>query len=479
MMTEHDKESDKVELTKNGIELNELNSLRETQCRNYGSDEFAQSQYTNFKEECKKLPLKSYILAIFNMMHAILGSGIIGMPFALKLSGYGLFVISTAFATFASSFSLIILIKLANDFGVNTYQEVSRYALGNIGWYFSSFVQLCFPFVATVSYNVIVGDTLVRLFKRVLNNDNTLLTNRYFVSTLSCLLIALPLSLYHNVQKFGKWSIIATSGIVFLAVFAVVENFTFPEKFDVNWYFGHVGFPEGFAIVCHSITCQHNAFSIYNSLKQRNESAWIVICIIATVMAGVLLMIFGFVGYSITGSWTEGHFLNNFCYHDTLANVARFIFMLDILMESPFECFAGREVVQNNLRKILSRPIEVSPPFWEHIVISCLFIILSLIVSFSTTCLSIVLDVSGGIFAVIVCFILPNICYIVTNKLGLRHWSNILPLIFLIIGFAIVIKTIVNVIRQIISDVKCHGDTDMFYCVNKTFIYTNFSVTHT
>ena len=70
-------------------------------------------------------------------------------------------------------------------------------AFGTPGYVIQTFFQFIYPFVAMISYNVIVGDTVTTVVIRVTGIDpSALIVQRQFVIIVITLLITLPLSLY-------------------------------------------------------------------------------------------------------------------------------------------------------------------------------------------------------------------------------------------------------------------------------------------
>jgi len=71
-------------------------------------------------------------------------------------------------------------------------------AFGRPGFYILSLLQFVYPFLTMISYNVVVGDTVTYVVKRLLNvtQDDAYFVNRQLVAFLTSLLITLPLSLY-------------------------------------------------------------------------------------------------------------------------------------------------------------------------------------------------------------------------------------------------------------------------------------------
>lgn len=102
-----------------------------------------------------------------NYINSILGSGIVGIPYALHKAGFGFGLFLLIALAIITDYSLSLLVKSANLAGVTSYQDLVHVAFGRPGFYLLTLLQFIYPFIAMISYNVIIGDTVTKVFKRV------------------------------------------------------------------------------------------------------------------------------------------------------------------------------------------------------------------------------------------------------------------------------------------------------------------------
>lgn len=102
-----------------------------------------------------------------NYINSILGSGIVGIPYALHKAGFGFGLFLLVALAFVTDYSLSLLVKSANLAGVTSYQDLVHVAFGRPGFYLLTLLQFIYPFIAMISYNVIIGDTVTKVFKRL------------------------------------------------------------------------------------------------------------------------------------------------------------------------------------------------------------------------------------------------------------------------------------------------------------------------
>ena len=84
--------------------------------------------------------------ASFNTINSIIGSGIIGVPAAIREAGFSVGVVLLVLIGVMSEYTLIILVSTANSVGCSSYQEVMRKAFGKIGYLLAAFEQFVVAF---------------------------------------------------------------------------------------------------------------------------------------------------------------------------------------------------------------------------------------------------------------------------------------------------------------------------------------------
>ncbi|XP_019624471.1 PREDICTED: sodium-coupled neutral amino acid transporter 3-like [Branchiostoma belcheri] len=75
----------------------------------------------------------SFGMSVFNLMNAILGSGILGLAYAMSESGVVLFTILMMMVAVTASYSIHLLLRMCEISGVNSYEDVGYAALRRPG----------------------------------------------------------------------------------------------------------------------------------------------------------------------------------------------------------------------------------------------------------------------------------------------------------------------------------------------------------
>ena len=104
-------------------------------------------------EECQKAEASTSLSSTaLNYINSIIGSGIIGMPYAFRLAGVGLGTFLLIFIAIITDYSLILMVKGGEISGSVTYQGMMEKAFGRSGYFVISFIQFIYPFIGKLSF---------------------------------------------------------------------------------------------------------------------------------------------------------------------------------------------------------------------------------------------------------------------------------------------------------------------------------------
>ncbi|KAM4730614.1 putative sodium-coupled neutral amino acid transporter 11 [Anableps anableps] len=402
----------------------------------------------------------SVISASFNFINSIIGSGIIGLPYALNQAGLPLGLILLVLVGFITDYSIVLLIKGGNLSGSNSYQSLVQNTFGFPGFLILSALQFLYPFIAMISYNITTGDTLTKVFQRIPGvGPDHILAERHFVILLSTFMLTLPLSFYRNIERLGKVSFLSMVLTLTILIIVMIRAATLGPQIvptESAWVFAKWNAIQAVGVMSFAFICHHNSFLIYNSLEQPTLSSWSRVTHISVGSALIISAAFAVAGYTTFTGYTQGDIFENYCRNDNLATFGRFCFGLSIITTFPLECFVTREVVSN---VICSRPLSKA----EHVAITLLIVAVCTALSLAYDCLGVVLELNGALSATPLIFIIPSACYL---KLCPGHWyqgEKLIPIMLMIIGLFVMIT---GLILTGVFPQDCSHGVEMFYCVD-------------
>ena len=99
--------------------------------------------------------------------------------------------------------------------------------------------------------------------------------------------------------------------------------------------------------------------------------------------------------------------MENYCHWDTLINIARLIYAINIMLTFPLECLVCRQVClcdrmrKNGFERCLFKVLEIVCSQWtplksrrQHYILTIFIVTTSVIFSLTTDCLGIVLELN-------------------------------------------------------------------------------------
>ncbi|KAJ8282366.1 hypothetical protein COCON_G00048850 [Conger conger] len=406
--------------------------------------------------------------ASFNFINSIIGSGIIGLPYSMNQAGFPLGMLLMIIVAFITDYSIILLIKGGQLSGTRSYQALVQSTFGLPGYFILSVLQFVYPFIAMVSYNIITGDTLTKVFQRIPGvGPDHILAERHFVILVTTIVFTLPLSLYRDISKLGKVSLLSMVFTLVILVTVIVRAATLGSQIPPTenaWSFAHWNAIQAIGIMSFAFICHHNSFIIFGSLQDPTLRNWARVTHISVSSAVLVCLLFAAAGYTTFTGYTQGDIFENYCRNDDLATFGRFCYGISIITTFPLECFVTREVTSN---VFFNGTLSSA----AHFAVTVVIIAVATAISLTYDCLGTVLELNGAVTATPLIFIIPSACHL---RLSAGRWfegDNLASCIILLSG---VFVMIVGVTMTTLYPQDCTHGAEMFYCSS-----SNVSVIHT
>lgn len=155
----------------------------------------------------------------FNMVNTIVGSGIIGLPFAINSCGFGLGIFFLTFVAWLIYKSVVMLIACGLKTGKLDYEELAEHEFGLFGYLFTLIFMFLFVFGAMVAYFVVIGDTIPVVLQ--LYYPGLEITSRAIIIVLFAVILILPLCLLKDLSSLSKTSALSIT-CDFVIIFIVL-----------------------------------------------------------------------------------------------------------------------------------------------------------------------------------------------------------------------------------------------------------------
>ena len=137
-----------------------------------------------------------------NLINAIVGSGIVGLPFAVQQAGFVAGIVLVISCAILTEKSLRLLIETAKHVHVPSYETVAEASFGRFGFLFVAINMFIMAYGAMLSYLMIVKDS----FSMILGVDPTNDPMRRAILFIISITIMVPLSSQRVSVFFGAYN---------------------------------------------------------------------------------------------------------------------------------------------------------------------------------------------------------------------------------------------------------------------------------
>ncbi|KAG1088606.1 hypothetical protein G6F42_020221 [Rhizopus arrhizus] len=312
-----------------------------------------------------------------NLVNAIMGTGIIGLPLALHLCGFWVGLLFSVLIAYLTCFTMHITILCG--LATQTF----------------SLVALCEKLIAgtAVSYYLLLGDTLPGLLVLVFPNVAFLADRRNVILAFG-LLCTFPLSLSRSTAKFVKWSAISVLLLMLMLLGVLIRvPYYLPARQNIDLEVVPVSEDmfKGLAIISLSFGCSQNLFGVYTTTRNQKPSNWLLVCFMAIAIAFTVNIVFAVMAYMCFGKNVQANILLNFPENDPGIRLVKLALGLFMVLTIPLCMHPCREAVMLMFGININNPTKK-----QHYTVTVGVFLVVLYFGATLTSLGKVFDVIGG-----------------------------------------------------------------------------------
>ncbi|KAF7664667.1 hypothetical protein LDENG_00170000 [Lucifuga dentata] len=390
----------------------------------------------------------SFGMSVFNLGNAIMGSGILGLAYAMANTGVLLFLFLLTAVAALSSYSIHLLLKSSGIVGIRAYEQLGYRAFGTPGKMAAGIAITLQNIGAMSSYLYIVKSELPLVIQAFLkedpNSDLWYLNGNYLVVIVSASVI-LPLALMKHLGYLGYTSGFSLSCMVFFLVAVIYKKFQIPcpfEDFTANSTATHLSlnvsshdheYTNGLAhedddshctphmftmnsqtaytipILAFAFVCHPEVLPIYTELRNPSKKKMQKVSNISIFIMYTMYFLAALFGYLTFFDNVEAellHTYNRIDPYDTLVLCVRVAVLTAVTLTVPIVLFPVRRAIQQMLFP------NKSFNWLRHIAIALILLtFINMLVIFAPNILGI-FGIIGATSAPCLIFIFPAVFYI-------------------------------------------------------------------
>ncbi|XP_063958487.1 probable sodium-coupled neutral amino acid transporter 6 isoform X3 [Lytechinus pictus] len=428
----------------------------------------------------------SFGLSVFNLMNAILGSGILGLPYAMAQSGIILFSVMLLLVAVMANYTIHLLLKMCDITGHRSYEDIGNSAMGVPGKLMAASAILLQNVGAMSSYLFIVKNEMPAVLKTFLHEDQT--ANEWYVNgdylvLLLVLLVILPLACLPKIGFLGYTSAFSILCMVFFTVGIVYKKYGFPcpipvtpgpnitlENMFENYMYYHpkdnqtnqckaklftITLQTAYTIptMAFSFVCHTAVLPIYAELSRPTKRRMQNVTITSIGVCYTLYMIASLFGYLTFYDGINSEILHGYSEYkedDLLILIIRIAVLTAIVFTVPIIHYPAR--IAFMMIAGTAFPVASARYSWKLYFLTT-FILLALVTTFAI-CVPNIMEIFGVIGATastsLVLF-LPCLFYLKLGQEQLKSSSKIMATILLVVSVALLILSLATIIYGIIT----------------------------
>ncbi|XP_054909388.1 probable sodium-coupled neutral amino acid transporter 6 [Poeciliopsis prolifica] len=409
----------------------------------------------------------SFTSSVFNLMNAIMGSGILGLAYAMASTGIVGFCILLVLVSSLASYSIHLLLTLCDQTGINTYEELGEKALKKPGKVLVGLAILIQNIGAMSSYLFILKSEFPAAISSFVNAGNT--GNAWYedgrlLLIIITLCIVMPLAMLPKIGFLGYTSSLAFIFMLYFTVVVVVKKWSIPCPLPHNiTTFSDfkkvsnqsdsectpklfiISLKSAYAIptMAFSFLCHTAILPIYCELKRPTKTRMQNVANISIGLSFLLYFISALFGYLTFYSHVASELLLGYDVYlprDILVMTVRLAILLSVLLTVPLIHFPARKAVIVML-------YGGSHFSWlTHIVSTLIILGVVLMLAIFVPDIRNVFGVVGSTMSSCLLFIFPGIFYLKISSQPIKSVNSIGAIFLVVFGLMMGVTSLTVII---------------------------------
>uniref|UniRef100_A0A8C9VHZ8 Solute carrier family 38 member 5 n=1 Tax=Scleropages formosus TaxID=113540 RepID=A0A8C9VHZ8_SCLFO len=385
----------------------------------------------------------SFGMSVFNLSNAIMGSGILGLAYAMSNTGIILFTVLLTCIAVLSSYSIHLLLKSAGVVGIRAYEQLGYRAFGHPGKVAAACIITIHNIGTMSSYLFIVKSELPLVIQAFLGlsskSGQWYLQGDYLIIIVSIVFI-LPLAVMRHLGYLGYTSGFSLSCMMFFLISVQTCPSRHAAGLTCAWFALQAAYT--IPILAFAFVCHPEVLPIYTELREPTRRRMQNVANISIVAMFVMYFLTAVFGYLTFYATVEAELLHTYIQVDPLDTVilcVRLAVLMAVTLTVPVVLFPIRRAVQQLL-------CPEKPFHWaRHIGIAVCFLFLVNLLVIYVPNIRDIFGLIGATSAPSLIFILPGIFYlrIVPNdKEPMNSRPKIQAACFAALGFLFMVMSL-------------------------------------
>ncbi|XP_011725877.2 solute carrier family 38 member 6 isoform X2 [Macaca nemestrina] len=380
----------------------------------------------------QRSPGVSFGLSVFNLMNAIMGSGILGLAFIMANTGILGFSFLLLTVALLASYSVHLLLSMCIQTAVTSYEDLGLFAFGLPGKVVVAGTIIIQNIGAMSSYLLIIKTEFPAAIAEFLTGDYS----RYWyldgqtLLIIICVGIVFPLALLPKIGFLGYTSSLSFFFMMFFAL--VISNATDdckPKLFHFSKESAYALPTMAFSFLCHT-----SILPIYCELQSPSKKRMQNVTNTAIALSFLIYFISALFGYLTFYDKVESELLKGYSKylpHDVVVMTVKLCILFAVLLTVPLIHFPARKAVMMMF-------FSNFPFSWiRHFLITLALNIIIVLLAIYVPDIRNVFGVVGASTSTCLIFIFPGLFYLKLSREDFLSWKKFGAFVLLIFGILV------------------------------------------
>ncbi|KAM9366106.1 sodium-coupled neutral amino acid transporter 7 [Symphorus nematophorus] len=403
--------------------------------------------------------------AVFIVVNAALGAGLLNFPAAFNMAGgVTAGVMLQMFMLIFIISGLVILGYCSQVSNESTYQEVVRATCGKVTGVLCEVAIAIYTFGTCIAFFIVIGDQLERLIDAIAHEPEGTVheywyADRKFTIIVTAVLIILPLSIPKEIgfQKYA--SALSVMGTWYVTIVVIIK-YIWPDSAVTPGYSptsssSWTAVFNAMPTICFGFQCHVSCVPVFDSMSRKEIKPWGVVVTLSMIICLFVYTGTGVCGFLTFGSNVSQDVLMSYPPDDIAVAIARAFIVICVITSYPILHFCGRAVIEGLWLRFQGEQVEVCVrrERRRRILQTLVWFVVTLVLALFIPDIGRVISLIGGLAACFI-FVFPGLCLMqaklseTDNRSASWHGLVIYGVVMVTIGAFIFGLTTTNSIYQ-------------------------------
>lgn len=399
-------------------------------------------------------PGVSFGFSVFNLMNAIMGSGILGLAYVMAHTGILGFSFLLLIVALLASFSVYLLLSMCIQTAVTSYEDLGLFAFGLPGKVVVAGTIIIQNIGAMSSYLLIIKTELPTAISEFLSGDysGSWYLDGQTLLIIICVVVVFPLALLPKIGFLGYTSSLSFFFMVFFALVIIIKKWSIPCPLTLNCIeqnlqisnatddckpkLFHFSKESAYAVptMAFSFLCHTSILPIYCELQSPSKKRMQNVTNTAIALSFLIYFISALFGYltfydEVASDILQGY--SKYLPHDVVVMTVKLCILFAVLSTVPLIHFPARKAF------MIMFFSNFSFSWIHHFLVTLAFNIIIVLLAIYVPDIRNVFGVVGSSTSTCLIFVFPGLFYLKLSREDFLSWKKLGAFVLLIFGILV------------------------------------------